>query len=303
MRFLQQFVFVIAISLLINCFQYLFADFVTIANFGSKWGDPTHGTASDVITWSFMNENTMLAATHPLIGEVQGGATAGSNVSSLRTSFDAIYGNGSFNSAVQNAFNTWSNVSGGRVTFQQVTDNGAIGGDSNNAASSAIDIRIGAFHAVAGSGFSFVGAVGYGPPGNDLNSFFRDALAGDIIINLDSMFIRAAGNEGDIFYTTGDVYRNDLEGLILHELGHAAIGLAHSNNLNVPGLGDVMYVDDFPNCCNFINRIPSAQDIAGLQSVYGITAVPEPGSFVTGSVLALALGCVMYRKRHRNSHS
>ncbi len=249
----------------------LMADYITFENSeGSKWGDRQHGTASGVITWSFMNEGTMLDAHHPLVigGEVNVGA--GSSLTGLRSSFDTAYGSNAFDNAISNAFNTWTSASPGRIVFQQVTDNGAVAGDSTIPASSAIDIRIGGFHSVASSGFSYVGAVGYGPPGDAVN--YPDALAGDVLINLDSLFMRATGVEDDVFYT-GGTYTNDLEGLILHELGHAAIGLGHSVDGVNPGLGDVMYVADFPNCCNFINRQLSAQDIAGAQSVYG---VPEP---------------------------
>ena len=263
-----------------------YGGFVTFGNgFGSKWGDRVHGTPSDTITWSFMNQGTTLATGHPLIAD---GATGTSDISSLRTLFDGTNGGGAFNLAIRNAFNTWSTAAAGRLTFQEVADNGAPSGGSS-AASSAIDIRIGAFHAGNNTPFSFAGAVGYGPPGDDLN--FPDAIAGDILINLDSQFIRAAGNEGDIFYT-GGVYRNDLEGLILHELGHSAIGLGHPAN----GVGEVMYVGSFPDCCNFINRQLSPDDIAGLQSVYGITAVPEPSSMWLISIVTAYVASSVFRK-------
>lgn len=269
-------------------------DFVTFSNgFGSKWGDPLKGTQSDVITWSFMDDLTSLSANHPLLNEVVGGVAADSNITALRTSFNQANGAGAFDQAVQNAFNTWSTASNGRVTFQKVADNGAVAGNSNVPASYAVDIRIGAFHSVANSGFSFSGAVGYGPPGNDL--FFPDALAGDILINLDSQFFVAPGAEGDIFYT-GGVYRNDLEGLILHELGHAAIGLGHSIDGTFPGLGDVMYVG--PNAANFVNRQLSSQDLAGLQAVYGIAAVPEPSSMALLSAMVMAFGSIRGARRY-----
>jgi len=127
------------------------------------------------------------------------------------------------------------------------------------------DIRIGAFAAVPGSGFSFVGAVGYGPPGDDLH--FHDPLAGDLIFDLSSQFAIQPGNEGDPF-PSDPVYRNDLEGLFLHELGHAAMGLGHPP----AGPPEVMYVG--PGCCVNINRVPSPDDIAGAQSVYGLSATP-----------------------------
>ncbi len=168
------------------------ADFITFGNgAGSKWGDRQFGTSSGVITWSFMSEGTTLSAAHPLIGEISGGTGAGSSLNGLRSAFDGVYGASSFDSAIQNAFNTWSAASPGRIEFQHVADNGAVAGDPSLPASSAIDIRIGGFHSLAGSGFSFVGAVGYGPPGDAIN--FPDPVAGDILINLDSLF-RIASN-------------------------------------------------------------------------------------------------------------
>lgn len=239
------------------------ADYVTFGQgYGSKWGAPEHGNPSDVITWSFMTDGTPLHGSHPLFGEV----TGTSNITNLRNRFDE----GVFEQLIQNAFNTWSAASQGRITFQQVPDNGAPGGGNSennfNTGSWAIDIRIGAFTALSGSGFAGLGAVGYGPPGNDTFPFFQDGLAGDIIFNLSQQFFVAPGNEGDIFYDGSGPYINDLEGLMLHELGHAAIGLGHPNS----GIGEVMYVYDFPNCCNFVNRQLSPDDIAGVHAVYGV---------------------------------
>ncbi|MDZ4848462.1 MAG: hypothetical protein SGI77_04160, partial [Pirellulaceae bacterium] len=229
--------------------------------YSSKWGSPVHGTASDVITWTFMNDGTSLHSSHPLSAEVSGL----SNISQLRNSIDSTYGNGTFIETIQNAFNTWSAAAPGRINFQYVpTDTGAPGGDSSNPDSYAVDIRIGAFTAVPNSPFSYSAGVGFGPPGDDLNPFYHDALAGDITLNLSVPFFIAPGQEDDVFYT-GGVYQNDLEGLMLHELGHAAIGLGHPTF----GIGSVMYVDSFPDCCNFINRRLSAADIAGARTVYG----------------------------------
>jgi hypothetical protein len=289
--FLTIVIFAINLAAMIHSVQ---ADFVTYGNgYGSKWGGPVHGTPSDVITWSFMTNTTTLVSNHPLIGEISGGASATSNISLLRSNFDFTYGSGAFNQSIQNAFNTWSTASGGRVVFQLVADNGAIAGDSSNLTSSAVDIRIGAFSAATGTNFAGIGAVGYGPPGDDLNLFFRDALAGDIIFNANSLFQIAPGNEGDVHYT-GGVYRNDLEGLMLHELGHAAIGLGHPAN----GLGDVMYVG--PGAADIINRQLSPSDLAGLQSVYGITAVPEPSSLWSAIVL-LSAGAVWTVRSKRSA--
>ncbi len=274
--------FAIAIAGLLNWHQTVEADFVTFGNgFGSKWGDPNFGTSSGVITWSYMSPGTILAANHPMT--LNGEITGSSNIAAMRNSFDTANSVGSFDQAIQNAFNTWSLASAGRITFQYVaTDTGAPAGNTADPNSYAVDIRIGAFAAsVANNPFGSIAGVGYGPPGNDLN--FPDALAGDILLNINAPFFVAPGNEGDQFYF-GGAYKNDLEGLMLHELGHAAIGLGHSTNgPNFPGLGDVMYVDNFPACCNFVNRQLSSQDIAGARLVYGI---PEP----TGAVLLTLLG-------------
>ena len=276
-------VFSIGSNIAIGDFQTLFP-----GNFGSKWGDPVHGTPSDIITWSFMDDTTVLAASHPLINEVALGTAAHSDITSMRSAFDAA-NSVSFNQSIQNAFNTWAAASNGRITFQQVADNGAVAGNSSIPGSYAVDIRIGAFHSVPNSGFAGIGSVGYGPPGNDL--FFPDALAGDILLNRDSKFFVAPGTEGSVFYTSGE-YKNDLEGLVLHELGHAAIGLGHSIDGTFPALGDVMYPFD----ANFVNRQLSSQDIAGMQSVYGIAAVPEPSSLWLISIVVASFPFIMIRK-------
>jgi hypothetical protein len=231
------------------------ADYVTFGNgWGSKWDDPVHGTPATV-TWGFMPDGTTILPSFYLANEVAGG----SDVGALRASVDATYGAGAFDAALARAFDSWHAVSG--ITFVgPVADPGL-----QMAAPGATtpDIRIGAFHAVPLSGFSWVGAVGYGPPGNDL--FFPDPLAGDIAFNLDVPHGIAPGGEGD---PIPPFFGNDLENLFLHELGHAAIGLGHP----VQKPGEVMYVD--AGCCDAINREPSPDDIAGAQVVYGASSIP-----------------------------
>ena len=283
---------VVLVSIGILGVNFCCADFVTYGNgFGSKWGDPAFGTASDTITWTFMNDGTSLAASHPLLSNPLGPEVTGtSSVSSLRSSFDTANGAGTFNQAIQNAFNTWSAAASGRINFQFVPiDTGAPGGDSSNAGSYAVDIRIGAFNSVAGSNFAGLGSVGYGPPGNDLNPTFHDALAGDVVLNSNSNFFVAPGAEGSTYYNGVGVYKNDLESLMLHELGHAAIGLGHPAN----GLGDVMYVG--AGAANIINRQLSPDDIAGARTVYG---VPEPSSGLYLIAVVIS-GFLSYRRKSR----
>ncbi len=228
------------------------ADYVTFGQgFGSKWDNPVHPNPA-VITWGFVPDGTAMHPSFPLAPEVVGV----SNVGALRASVDAEYGAGSFDAALARAFRTWHAVAG--VTFVgPVTDPGlAVGAPT----ATTPDIRIGAFAAAPGSGFEFVGAVGYGPPGDDLN--FPDPVAGDVIFNLSSQFAIHPGAEGATF-PTFPVYRNDLEGLFLHELGHAAMGLGHP----AAAASEVMYVG--AGCCVNINRVPSPDDATGARTVYG----------------------------------
>ncbi len=220
---------------------------------GSKWDDPVHPNPA-VVSWGYMQDGTTMdpALQDPIKNEV----VSGSNITQLRNSYDASYGAGAFDAAIQRALANWGKVAG--ITFVgPIADSGLPVG---NAAATSPDLRIGAFNPVIGTGFEYVGAVGFGPPGDDLN--FPDAFAGDIMFNLAATFIQPAGNEGAVVTEFG----NDLEGLMLHELGHAAIGLGHPG----AGLADVMYVGG--GCCTLINHHPSPDDIAGAQSIYGLSA-------------------------------
>jgi hypothetical protein len=228
------------------------ADYVTYGNgWGSKWDDPVHGTPA-IVTWGFVDDGTTIASTWYLAAEVSGG----SNVTALRSAIDGAYGAGAFDAAIQSAFDTWHAVSGITFVGPVAGGNGPMMGSVT-----APDIRIGAFVAVPNSGFSFVGAVGFGPPGNDL--FFPDAISGDIAFNLSATHAIWPGAEG----APAVPFTNDLEGLFLHELGHAAMGMGHPDE----GPPEVMYV--WAGCCEVVNREPSPDDIAGAQSVYGPSSI------------------------------
>lgn len=227
------------------------ADYVTFGDgWGSKWDDPAHGTPA-VVTWSFMNDGTVIDT--DLDNGIKDEITGGSNITLMRANFDATFGTGAFDTAIENAMNTWAAAAD--ISFAgPMVDLGLPVGRPD---ATAVDIRIGAFTAVAESGFSYVAGVGFGPPGSDL--LFPDALAGDIMFNIDAGFLIKPGAEDDPVEPLG----NDLENLTLHELGHAAIGLGHPAS----GPGDVMYVDE--GCCDFINRELSPDDVAGARLVYG----------------------------------
>ncbi len=215
------------------------ADYVTFGNgAGSKWDERMHGYPA-IVTWGFMPDGTTITPTEPFSEVVIGG----SKISLMRSNFDAQFGAGSFDTAIQNALNTWQAVA--NITFVgPIADpNPGMPLPSGAPGATTPDIRIGAFDPVPDSWFSFGAAVGWGPPGDDLH--FPQAFAGDIMFNLAQTFVRAAGNEDDPISPIG---ANDLEGLTLHELGHAAIGLDHPSS----GPGDVMYVGQ--DGVGFINR-------------------------------------------------
>ena len=245
----------LAAALMMVCAAPALADWVKFGSggWGSKWDDPVHPNPATV-TWGFVPDGTAMHANFPLTPEVVGT----SNITQLRNQVDGVYGAGAFNAALQRAFATWHAVSG--ITFVgPVADPGLAMGAPT---ATTPDIRVSAFNPVPASGFSWVAAVGYGPPGNDL--FFPDAIAGDIVFNLAQTFIIPAGGEG----TPIGILGNDVENLFLHELGHAAMGLGHP----ALGPGEVMYVG--ANCCTLINREPSPDDIEGAQSVYGLSSIP-----------------------------
>jgi hypothetical protein len=236
---------------------------------GSKWGAPEFGNPGTA-TWGYMLDTTTADPNFrmdPWGFPNSTGVVGTSNITELRRRIDSAHGAGSFDAAIQRAFDTWSAVAD--VTFVgPVIDSGR-----PFASPGAItpDIRIGAFTPEPGHSFNNVGAVGFGPPG----PFGNDPLAGDIMFNLNAQFFIASGTEDQ---TSLPPFGNDLEGLMAHELGHAAIGLGHPPWEGANPDQRLMYVGQWDNpsappCCETINRFPAADDIAGARYVYG-----PPGS-------------------------
>lgn len=145
--------------------------------------------------------------------------------------------------SLQSAFAAWSSVA--NVTFLQVPDDGA----AYNAATTSGDIRIGG-HVFDGPGS--VLAHGYYPPNNGFTA------AGDIHFDIGDTWQIGFGGPGfDIFQ------------VFAHELGHA-LGLDHTAVPN--SLMNPFYTEALSG--------PQADDIAGMQYLYGaaVVATPEPGS-------------------------
>lgn len=252
----------------ISCSSSSAPAFVSYGNgYGSKWGpDPNFGTGA-VVTWGYMLDGTTADPAFvmdPWNFPGQTGVTGGSNITQLRNSIDAVHGTGAFDAAVQRAFDTWSAAA--NIDFIGPAID--LGQPFASAGATSPDIRIGAFVPEVGHSFNNVGAVGFGPPG----PAGHDPLAGDIIFNLTANFDIVAGME-DV--TPMPAYTNDLEGLMLHELGHAAIGLGHPDWGGEDPDQRVMYVGQWDNplappCCQTINRELHPDDIAGAVFTYGL---------------------------------
>ena len=259
-----------------------------------KWGSNTLGTPGGIVAWSLMADGTTLDPSTAGLGM--------SGSSSLSGVFAQVGGEAAALAAIQASFDAWSAVAG--IQFVHVSESGSLPfgapyAAQNSGAPVVGSIRIGAF-AIDG----YVGAVGYAPPPNGATT-----LEGDVVFNASNRFGIPAGGEGDLYElypaSNGYYYLNDFAGLFTHELGHA-LGLAHTD---VPGAVMCGYVDGSftgSQCAwadpdgDFmapITRRPKADDIAGIQALYGAAPVPEPAVWALWA--AGLVGLVLRRPRAR----
>jgi Matrixin/Dockerin type I domain len=213
-----------------------------------KWGDPTFGTGATV-HWGFMADGTDGTAIDGVMGT--------SNITQMRSTFDATYGAGQFDAAISRALATWSAAANINFIYSP-TDTGL---PVNDPGAALPEIRIGAFNPIPGSGFNFVGAEGFAPPPNG------GTLEGDVLFNLSAGFQIAPGTEDvtPIDFSHG----NDLESLALHEIGHA-LGMAHPDPADPHTLPDDVMLIHTDGSPYLINRQLSADDIAGIRHIYGL---------------------------------
>lgn len=247
--------------------------------YGSKWDDPQFGTGA-TISWSYVIPGTGLANV-PQIAHLSGTNTLGGGdpLEDIRQKLDAQFGAGAFDAAVQRAFDTWAAAAD--LTFVQAMDSGA-----PFAGTTTPDIRIGAWHFPIGD---FAGGAGWGPPGDDLG--FPDALAGDLALNDRNAFTIATGPEGSPLPTDKGAYLNDIEGLMLHELGHT-LGLGHSDVPDGVMCGYIWPGDVFDgSACDYthVNHALAPDDLAGIRAIYGPAVAAVPVSSGVWLVVALTM--------------
>lgn len=267
-----------------------------------RWGSGPLGTGA-VITWSLMPEGTAAVRSPDSPPFLFQEFWAGSNdLASVYAQLDAdpALGETIFLNALTASFATWSAAA--HLSFVQVSDDGSPIGFVGATDGKVGDIRIGAYKFL--TPFSAFAGHAFEPPGgtSSLAAYWgstdQRSDFGDVNLNTEAVYSSFAGlAEGDAFPRFG----NDIQGLLSHEIGHA-LGLGHPEADGLaPGENQtIMYVG--PDCCSRLRRTLGADDVAGVQYLYGaVASVPEPSAWLlmAGGLWPLSLWAQGRQRQHR----
>ena len=170
------------------------------------------------------------------ISFVPDGTNLGGATSNLNATLDNRFGAGNWQNAVMDAAAWWESQA--NLNLIVVTDNGAPVGSGN--------------YQQGNPGFGDIRIGGFAMPSNILATTLAPPPA-----NGDS-------SSGDLFLNTAQPWAingsgYDLETVMIHELGHA-LGLGHSS---------VTTADMYATYTG-VKRNPTADDVAGIQAIYGV---------------------------------
>ncbi len=221
------------------------------------------GTAGSA-TWSIMGSGLGMAGFDPhdgdltdYFGNLLGGAGLAEEVAMINSVFD-----------------TWAAVSG-FVNLGQAIDGNVFGGASQASGGHLGDIRIGLVNFASG-GPGGVLAHAFQPNTEANGGSIGWTIGGDVHMDAFENWV------DNPFDTTGDL-TFDLYTVLLHEVGHS-LGLGHSEEED-----SVMFAFYGGG-----RRSLHADDIAGIQAIYGPEAVPEPAT-----IAGLGLGAAYILRRRK----
>jgi hypothetical protein len=198
--------------------------------------------------------------------------------------------------AINSALDQWAAVSGftnlGQVADGPSIEPSCLGGLFNGCVDVG-SIRIGAYPFVLANGVTLILAHAYAPNTTALTPPFG-SIGGDAHFNIENALLNWVDDPNDVFDSNAGDIAYDFYTVVLHEIGHA-LGLDHATNNN-------SVMTTYSNRGGALRTL-SADDIAGIQAIYGAeqtqAEVPEPTT-----LLMLGFGLAwLSRRRTRKTRA